>query len=762
MPIRFYRGAAALLFTAAAAPGALAVPAGPVPQPAEAPLEEIIVVGQRDAPISIEPRGLSVSLGEAQFAAVNAVNVEDLMKYAPNFFVRKRYIGDANAVPGFRGTHSTQSARSLVLVDGFVVSNLLGNSFSFPPKWGVVGPGEVRQFDIVYGPYSPRFPGSSMGGVVSITTRAPEATEAFATLQGFAQPYRQYGTRDTYLGYTAEAGVGWKPEGAPWSARVSARRLENEGQPMQWRQLVPAASGAGAVPVTGGFSDPDLIAPGPVFAADAPDRTVQDQLRARLGYEAGNGWTADALFAFWETDGDQTDTGSYLRDAAGQPVFEGPVLLDGRAWTASGVTLQQTDRREMMAGLKLAGDAAGWDLRANLSRYWIGRQHTRASAGYRAGIAGGAGTLARQGDTGWWAGDLLAEREVGELELALGANLYRYETAQTIYATGRWRDAGDPVFSSHTGGRTEQAGAFVDARLPAGDSLVLTGGARIDRWRAHDGRIGRATAAGPRFQSYPARRDTAVSPTLGAEVELAPDWLAQLSLATATRFPTVGELFQGRLDGNGRFDPNSFDPGLKPERSRDANLLVRHTAGGVKLTGSVFYQRVEDAIFSQQGFNRFGVVTSSFKNIDRVRQWGLEGIVEAADVLPGLDLDVNLAWTDAETVRNRPNPAAEGVQFPRIPRWRANANARWRFAEGWQLSLGARYASRPNSDLEGRQRGDAFGYTSELLILDAKLRWDVTDQAHVSVGIDNLANDKAWVFHPYPQRTFVLELGWRL
>ena len=53
--------------------------------------EDIIVVGQRNAPINIEPRGLAVSLGQEQFAGVNAFNVEDLMKYAPNFFVRKRF-----------------------------------------------------------------------------------------------------------------------------------------------------------------------------------------------------------------------------------------------------------------------------------------------------------------------------------------------------------------------------------------------------------------------------------------------------------------------------------------------------------------------------------------------------------------------------------------------------------------------------------------------------------------------------------------------
>lgn len=284
-------------------------------------LGEIIVVGRGDQPITVEPRGLSVSLGETEFEAINAVNVEDLMKYAPNFFVRKRYIGDANAVPGFRGTHSTQSARTLVMVDGFVVSNFLGNSFSFPPKWGVVGPGEVRQFDIVYGPYSARYPGNSMGGVVSITTREPEGLEAFATGQVFSQHYEQYGTNEDFNGYTVEGGVGFKQDDGPFSGRLSYRRLDNVGHPQQFSQLV-AAMGTG-VAVTGAAVDPDLITKTPVSGTYSPDHTIQDQVRARLGYDFGGGWAAQGVFTLWNTDSDGTDPQTYLRDAAGNPVFDG-------------------------------------------------------------------------------------------------------------------------------------------------------------------------------------------------------------------------------------------------------------------------------------------------------------------------------------------------------------------------------------------------------------------------------------------------------
>ncbi|NWP01032.1 TonB-dependent receptor, partial [Escherichia coli] len=88
------------------------------------------------------------------------------------------------------------------------------------------------------------------------------------------------------------------------------------------------------------------------------------------------------------------------------------------------------------------------------------------------------------------------------------------------------------------------------------------------------------------------------------------------------------------------------------------------------------------------------------------RQVGLELIAEAHDVgVPGLDLDANAAWIDSKTVRNESAPAAEGVQFPRIPRWRLNANVRYQVTPRVLVAMGMRYATRPNTDLFGLQRG---------------------------------------------------------
>ncbi len=731
--------------------------------------DTILVVGQRDRPIEIAPRGLSVSLGEEQFAAVNAFNVEDLMKYAPNFFVRKRFIGDSNGVPGFRGTHSTQSARTLVMLDGFVVSNFLGNSFGFSPKWGAVGPGEVRQFDIVYGPYSSRYVGNSMGGIVNITTKDPEGTEAFVTTQGFVQPYRQYATDRRYPGYSVEGGFALKQKDGPLSLRLSSRLLQNRGQPMSWYFLTPVTGTAVGAAVTGAVSDPATLTrlpdgtAAPIFAAQSPADITQSQTKLKLGYDDGT-VKAQALFIYWWNLDRQFAPETYLKDASGNPFYEGRVATLGRTWNAAGANLSRTSRHEYLAGFKVEAPVGPLHARLNLSTYQVAAMKTFTSNGYVAGIANGAGTLADQGPTGWCTADAVFEHKSDTYELAFGASANLYRTDLTRTTIPSWQSAANGVFTSRTFGKTGQLSGWIENRLILSPDASITAGVRYDNWRAFSGGLGRVGTNGATvFNRYAARSDDAISPTLSGQIRVGPRNTVQLSLAMATRFPTVGELFQGSLNGDGSFNVNSFDPNLRPERSQDANLLVAHDFGPVKLTGSVFYQRVRDTIFSVQGFNQFGVIKSSFKNIDVTRQYGLELIAETRDwPLPGMAIDANAAINDSRTLRNAALPTSEGVFFPRIPRYRLNANLRYAVTERLQAALGARYASRPNTDLEGKQRGDTFGYTSELFALDARVNWRLDHGLRLSAGVDNITNDRAWVFHPYPQRTFLIEAGWAL
>lgn len=720
-------------------------------------VSEVLVVGQGDKPITVQPRGLSVSLGKTEFEAINALNVEDLMKYAPNFFVRKRFAGDDNAVVALRGANTVQSARTLVLVDGFVVSNFLGNRYDYPPKWNVVGPSEVRQFDIVYGPYSARYGGNSMGGVISVTTREPEGQEVYATVQTMIMPFKEYGFDQSFEGYSFEGGLSHRS--GPWSVRAGVRHFDNVGQSMTYN-LLTATTGTGT-PVTGAYDDKRLATP--VFGAASPAHVLQDQARLRVGYDADNGWTAQAMGFIWKTNQDLTDARSFLKDAAGNPVYQGKVSFGGKTWNATGLTKSITDRTEYLAGAKLAGPLAGWDSSLNVSRYWIGTQDARTSKDYLTGAANGAGTQTLGRTPGWTTADGTLERSFGAHRIAVGFNANLYETNQDTYSTTNWKRATSPVYSASTYGKTSLWGVFAEDVIDIGHDWRLTGGLRFDQWRAFDGGIGKLLNGARVDSRYASRDDHSVSPKLSLQGPLPGDWEVQISLGTAERFPTVGELFQGRIDDITRqIDPQSFDPNLKPERSKDASVILRRSFGPVRTTTSLFYQDIDDAIFSFSGLNQYGTVVSSYKNVDEVRQYGVELILEATDVLiRGLDIDSNASWMSAKTIRNTAAPAAEGVMFPRIPEWRSNGNLRYRINDRLKASLGWRYATRPNSDLFGLSRGDAYGFQSEYFTIDGRLSWDVTDKAQLSLGVDNLNNDQAYVAHPLPQRTYVLDLKTR-
>ena len=703
------------------------------------------------APDDAAPDALTTSVDARQFAAVNAVDVTDLVRYAPDLFVSKRFAGDDQAVLSLRGTGTDQSARTLVRVDGFVISNFLGNSASFAPRWNLIGPAPVERVDIQYGPWSARYGGNSMGGVVSVTTREPAEKNGYVSLQSLATAYEEYGVDETFTGYSVEAGGGWKQASSPWSARINVRHLENVGQPAAFTLLTPL-NGPVIVPVTGAYVDPRL--PAPVYGASSPTDTADNQFNAGVGYEFKSGWKLEGVLFGRLTRRDLTDSRSFITDANGAPVYDSNVGFDGAAWAAGGLTFSVERRSEYLAGIKAAGSIAGWRADVNLSHYWIDTGDTRTANFFFTFNQDAGGTQSLEGNSGWWTFDAGAERRFERQRFAFGVSANRFNARQDDYLTSNWRLASEPLFSSATFGAARAVGAYVEDEILFGRDSSLTLGVRADQWSAYDGGAAKDVNGTTAADDYPDRSETAVSPKLAFRTTLGADWNLQVNLGAATRFPTVGELFQGRIENATRLlDPDSFDPDLAPEHSRDANLMLGRDFGNVRFTSSLFYQDVDDAIYRFAGLNQFGVVTTSYKNVDEVRQFGAEIIIAATDVLvDGLDLRLGVARIDTRIVRNPADVASEDRALPGVPDWRVNGSVQYRMARRFGASIGWRYGSRPNTDFAGL-RGDAYGFETGYVLVDARLTWNPNDVIEASLGIDNLNDDKAYVTSPLAQRT---------
>jgi iron complex outermembrane receptor protein len=110
-------------------------------------------------------------------------------------------------------------------------------------------------------------------------------------------------------------------------------------------------------------------------------------------------------------------------------------------------------------------------------------------------------------------------------------------------------------------------------------------------------------------------------------------------------------------------------------------------------------------------------------------------------------------------VKDAAFPKAVGKSLPQLPKWRGNIVATYRPDDRLAFTLAARAGSRAfgtidNSDTVSR----TFQGFSAYLVADARVQYRIDPDWTASFGIDNLNNDKYFLYHPFAQRTFVMEI----
>jgi len=331
----------------------------------------------------------------------------------------------------------------------------------------------------------------------------------------------------------------------------------------------------------------------------------------------------------------------------------------------------------------------------------------------------------------------------------------RYVLETRVRNAGDWRAAADGAPVSAFAGRNQTRAAYLQDVWSFADAWSLTLGGRLEQWRAYGGLLGNAQST----LRYADRRRTDFSPKAALSWDVADGWELRLAHGKAVRYPTVAELFQGSISANAIVNNN---PGLKPERDESTDVTITRQLAHGHWRASVFQDRIADSLYSQTDITVTPSVTS-VQNIDRMRSRGIEGELALVDVwTAGLDLQASVAFNDAKTLSDRQYPLANGKYFPRIPKIRASVFADYRFAPQWDASLGIRHSGRQYGTLDNSDYVDSYGAVSRFTVADAKLRWAFSPGWRASLGVDNLTNEKYWVYHPYAGRTWFGELRWEL
>ena len=212
---------------------------------------------------------------------------------------------------------------------------------------------------------------------------------------------------------------------------------------------------------------------------------------------------------------------------------------------------------------------------------------------------------------------------------------------------------------------------------------------------------------------------------------------------------------------------------LKPENGVHHNFMVEYGLPKGYIRVNVFRDDIKDAI--QQVQRASGVLTqSSFQNIDQTSTTGVELIFDQRRIMGSkFDFSFNGTWMNAKvdkggivTIHDPTGANADynldGKQRIRLPHWRANFFTTYNATEAWDISLSGRYTSDSFNDPDNRDHvNNVFGAQSSFFFMDFKTSYRYKFQnglkSRFSFGITNLNNDKAWVFHPYPQRTYLVE-----
>lgn len=723
-------------------------------------IDAITVTGLRQRAAGDVPNPTASKTAD-ELRTQNLFNPEDALKYLPNLTIRKRYIGDRNALIGGRSFSTLQPARGLVFMDGYLLSNFLGRFDA--PRWNMIAPEEIERVDVLYGPYSATYPGNSIGTTVAIRTRRPDELQTSVRTTAFSEHFDAYGIEDDYTGYQLSAFLGDRLDNGVWFT-LAANRQDATGHPMQYYTISTNAAGTFPVvtgaptPVTGVRFDRDPQGRRrAVFGASsgAIDHTIQDQVKLRGGYAFADWIELEGFVALWRNDTDNENR-TLMRDAAGNEVWSGPVVADGIAFDIPANAFLPSTRKEehRLWGTTLRTTRPdGWNGSLVYSRYDILEDSQIEGYGGGAGPAGSPDPTNTERDgTGWrtfevqgvytpfaddWTG--------GRHTLAVGYHRNEYELDNPVY------NITSGALMQNVFGQTRLEAWYLQDEWRLADRWSLTMGARYEEWSAFDG--GQLGAP-----PYADRSDSALSPKASLAFTPNDDWTLRLSAGRGVRFPTVPELFQGTSTAGGI---SINDPNLKPERSDSVDFTVERWFGWGKLRASLFQDDVRDSIFSQRDLTETPP-RSYVQNVDRVRTRGIETAFSVAiPAIESLSFDGSLAYARAKILENDKYPVSVGNAWPRVPKWRGNLQTVWRPTDRWLTSLGIRYSGRMFNNLENDDiNPGTYGGASRFTMLDARVAYTAESNIELAVGVDNLTDERAYQSHPYPGRTAFVEARW--
>ena len=312
----------------------------------------------------------------------------------------------------------------------------------------------------------------------------------------------------------------------------------------------------------------------------------------------------------------------------------------------------------------------------------------------------------------------------------------------------------------------------------------FTVGGRWEHWEASDGYnqslsginangFGSTATAASMLPIYqPTLYHTRFSPKGSLQWTPDEDWTITGSIGLANRFPTAKELYNLTTIPGATGTVVNPNPNLRPEVALSKELAVERKIGADgSVRVSLFDEEVRDAIISQSTFvTGQNFTASQTTNVDRVRNSGVEVAARKDNVLvQGLELVGSATYLNARVISDSKWAPSGGTNYdnwalsvagkrvPNVPDWRATMQATYRPDDHWAFTVAARYQGQMWTTLANNDIAHGvYQSFDRFFVVDTKIHYKWNKHLSFDFGIDNIGNYKYFLFHPFPQRTFVM------
>jgi iron complex outermembrane receptor protein len=497
-------------------------------------------------------------------------------------------------------------------------------------------------------------------------------------------------------------------------------------------------------------------------------------LKGKFALDVTSWLHANFTIGLWSND-QNSRVESYLRDAAGNPTFGGNAAIGGSGFASNTYHLVQ---QNLANAFSLKTDTRGlfdWDFVVTRYDYLQDIQRnpftvTATGLGFT-----NVGRITRLDGTHWTTIDARGiwrpTGPSGAHEVSFGFHADRYVLNNPTYRTSTWYGGPEATTElySRGDGKTETMAFWVQDAWRFAPHFKLTLGGRWESWKAFDGfnlttTTNSATGAitGTSTINQQTLNASRFSPKASLTWEPNRDWQVTGSVGIANRFPTVTELYQIATLAGLLINPN---PDLTPEKSLATELAIERRFSDGRIRLSLFQEDTRDMLISQQSTIPGTTTIASFvTNVDKVRNRGVEFAWQKDNVLArGMELFGSVTYVDSvilsdPTFVGTNGSTAVGKHVPNVPAWRTTVGATYRPDDVWALTLAGRYQSKIYATLDNIDNvQNVYQAFDPFLVVDTRIQYKVDKRGTISFGIDNITNTKYHLFHPFPQRTYVVQ-----